>query len=445
LPISDAFYPRFARSGTIPQPIRFLQANTVVFYSFNARAKAPAPAGGPTLRSVPGRVLNGGASALTIARATGIVLACFLTAAGAEDSEALWRVDFRDVGNQGGVVEGRILVQALDGGILLETRAGELHNITPDRIESLEKRDATFHPLTSEELGDQLKRELGEDFEVLITDHYVICSDTGEEYVKWCGRLLERLYAAFTKYWTRAKLDVHDAESPLPVICFAHRDDYQGFAEAEAGPEVAEAPAWYSITRNQIVIYDLTGGPTTSQRQTSADIVRRLGETPFNIATVVHEATHQLAYNCGLHVRQADTPLWFAEGLAMFFEPLDLKSRTGWQGIGKPNPFRTGRFREYITKRRSERSLDTLILNDDRFLEPDSTGDAYAEAWALTWFLLREHREGFVNYVRRIAAKRILVAVTPQDRLQDFRESFGKTPNELEREFLRYVIRRTHK
>ena len=36
--------------------------------------------------------------------------------------------------------------------------------------------------------------------------------------------------------------------------------------------------------------------------------------------TIIHEATHQTAYNVGVHARFADQPRWLVEGLAMMFE-----------------------------------------------------------------------------------------------------------------------------
>ena len=52
---------------------------------------------------------------------------------------------------------------------------------------------------------------------------------------------------------------------------------------------------------------------------------------PGVTVTVIHEATHQIAFNCGLHTRYADNPLWLTEGMALYFETPDLRSRSGWR------------------------------------------------------------------------------------------------------------------
>ena len=45
------------------------------------------------------------------------------------------------------------------------------------------------------------------------------------------------------------------------------------------------------------------------------------------MATIVHEATHQIAFNCGMQQRYADIPLWLCEGMAVYFEAPDLASK----------------------------------------------------------------------------------------------------------------------
>lgn len=62
---------------------------------------------------------------------------------------------------------------------------------------------------------------------------------------------------------------------------------------------------YYSITSNRMVLYD-----------------RPLTEAAWfsNSTVIMHEATHQLAFNVGIHQRLSQTPLWVAEGLASLFE-----------------------------------------------------------------------------------------------------------------------------
>src|SRR5207253_9543744 len=98
-------------------------------------------------------------------------------------------------------------------------------------------------------------------------------------------------------------------------------------------------------------------GPANSP----AEINERLSAVPYNIATVIHEATHQIAFNSGMHTRYADNPLWLAEGMAMYFETPDLSSKSGWKTAGAVNDLRLGQFQEFAAQRRARDSLATLI------------------------------------------------------------------------------------
>ena len=130
------------------------------------------------------------------------------------------------------------------------------------------------------------------------------------------------------------------------------------------------------------------------------------------VATIVHEATHQLAFNCGLQNRYADIPVWLSEGMAIYFETPDLQSSTGWRTIGSVNRVRLQGFREYLPRRKSE-SLKTLLMDDDRMRDPRTALDAYAEAWALNYFLIRQRPKQYVEYLKILEQKPPLAHLRP--------------------------------
>jgi hypothetical protein len=181
-----------------------------------------------------------------------------------------------------------------------------------------------------------------------------------------------------------------------------------------------------------MVMYDLTAGA-------QGDIAGILAAAPFNIATVIHEATHQIAFNSGMHTRYADNPLWLVEGMAMYFETPDLTSKSGWKTAGAVNDLRLGQFEEFAAGRRKPDSLATLVSSDGRFTDADQMADAYAEAWALSHFLIRAKKEAYVKYLTTLAAKPRLVWNTPEERLKEFRAAFGDDLGQLNNEMLRHL------
>ena len=51
----------------------------------------------------------------------------------------------------------------------------------------------------------------------------------------------------------------------------------------------------------------------------------------------------------------------------------------------------------------------------------DQMGDAYAEAWALSHYLIQRKKEAYVKYLGTLAAKPRLVTDSPQERIAEFR------------------------
>jgi hypothetical protein len=366
----------------------------------------------------------------------------FCAAADADaDNVPQVRVTFTDDDRQSQTVDGRIVVTAQDGGILLLGRDGRLWNITPDKLQKQEAAGKNFKPMSANELVPHLKQEFGEEFEVVTTRHYIICTNASPAYARWCGAMFERLMGAFRTHWRTRKLDLHDPKLPLVAIVFADAKQFAKFATKDAGPAIAGAKGYYSIRTNRMVLYDLTADGKSKPATTPAAVNRKLAASPFNVATVVHEATHQIAFNCGMHTRYADNPLWLSEGMAMYFETPDLSSRSGWRTVGKVNVARLTRFHDYVQKRRKANALVSLLSSNSRFAASETAEDAYAESWALTFFLIKTRRKEYVDYLNRLSKKTALIWDKPDSKLKTFRASFGDDLELLDRRFLQYTGR----
>lgn len=363
-------------------------------------------------------------------------------AASPSESALLTRVTF--VPEESGpprVVEGRILTEAVDGGLLLEDRFGELFTITPEQRRGREVTGEPFTEATADELAAKLRSELGNRFHIVRTANYLIATDAGAGYAEWCGRTFERLQSGFLLYWKRDGLDIERPTRPLVAVVFSEPDEFARYATADAGPQYASVKGYFSARTNRIVLMDLTRSESGASATNVTEAQQRLQRSLFNVATVVHEATHQIAFNCGLQTRYADHPVWMSEGLAMYFEAPDLNSRTGWRTIGRVHEQRLGRFRESLRERRRPGDFERLLAGSDRFRDPDTSVDAYAESWALTYFLIRTRRDQYAEYLRIQSAKPPLIWQDETQRLNEFRSVFGEDLDQLEREFLAYIGR----
>ncbi|MGE0607415.1 MAG: DUF1570 domain-containing protein [Pirellulales bacterium] len=339
---------------------------------------------------------------------------------------------------------GELLEQAADGGLLVQGADGVLWSIQPDELVSHTSDDAQFVPLDSDELSRQLLAELPEGFEAYSTAHYVICHNTSQAYAQWCGALFERLYKSFTNYWTQRGLELHEPRFKLVAVVFADGESYQQHAAPVLGEAASQIIGYYHLQDNRMTMYDLTGVQSLrdkgDRRGSASEINRMLArpEAERTVATIIHEATHQIAFNCGLHSRTADIPLWLSEGIALYFETPDLKSSKGWRNIGAVNRVRLAGFRQYLPRRPAD-SLESLLADSTRLRDTRTANDAYSEAWALTYFLIRQRPKQFHEYLKLLAEKPALTVDEPETRLQDFRRIFGADLRSIDAEFLKHM------
>ena len=342
-------------------------------------------------------------------------------------------------------IDGRIVVKAQDGGLMVQTPDGMLWMVTAEEQVKVTSDDAPFVKLTGPELGKRLLEVLPDGFEVHTTANYVILHNTSKAYAQWCGALFEQLYKAFTNYWSRRDFDLQKPEFPLVAVVFADKQSYAQFAQPELGDATGAIIGYYSLLTNRMTMYDLTGLESMrrpgNQRNTTEQIHAMLTrpESERTVATIIHEATHQIALNCGLETRYADVPLWVSEGLAIYFETPDMKSLKGWSNIGGVNRVRLAGFRDYL-RRRPPDSLESLIVDDRRFRDTRTGSDAYAEAWALNFFLLRQKSKQYYDYTRLLAKKPPLVVDEPATRLSEFKTHFGDDLEKLDLEFRRFMM-----
>ena len=78
-----------------------------------------------------------------------------------------------------------------------------------------------------------------------------------------------------------------------------------------------------------------------------------------------------------------------------------------------------------------------MISTDARFNDADQAADAYAEAWALSFYLIRTKKEAYIKYLNALAAKPRLVFDTPEERLAEFKAAFGDDLKQIETEILK--------
>ena len=337
-----------------------------------------------------------------------------------DTAQAVETVTFRE-GDTKRIVSGKLLVEAQDGGVMIVTDAGRIWTIYPDMLVDRKSDEREFQPIDADAMEKRLRDELPNEFEVFRTGHYIIAYNSSENYARRVGALYEQLYRAFYAYWKNQGWKLNKPEYPLVSLVVKDREDFLKYADAEIGETAKSLIGYYHLGSNRMMTYNV---PNFER----------------NVATIIHEATHQLAYNSGMQSRFADNPFWVGEGLAMYFETPDRRNPKRWRGIGRVNRVNLARWKRYQPNRPDD-SLMTLLVNDTRFRNTATAEAAYAEAWALTYFLIKTQRKRYVEYLRKLSEAELSVVRTEQQRIKDFENAFAKTLSEIDTAFTNYMRR----
>jgi hypothetical protein len=312
---------------------------------------------------------------------------------------------------------GTVVLHDRETGWFLE-RDGRLTTLALAEVADYQ-RHGNYRPYSAIELREQLTREFGTGFTVSATGHYlVVAAQGGERY----GRLFEELYRQFVVSFAARGFKMTEPEFPLVAVVLPTQTAFLKYCESE---EVRPSPGlrgYYLPSSNRVALYD-----SVASGQSTTDGLDK---------TVIHEATHQVAFNTGVHSRIGVSPKWVVEGLATVFEQETVRrnDRVG-PVMSRVNEDRYRWFQRYRGTRPTKSLVDTV--QSDRLFQSQAL-DAYSEAWALMFFLLETRPADTVKYLRTLSARDPLKDYRPEDRLRDFQAAFGLDLSLLEAHLLRF-------
>lgn len=308
--------------------------------------------------------------------------------------------------------------------VVLLGRDGQLWQFHPGQAREFRKVSDRFQGYCASELRASLLRQLGKHYEVSGTGHYLVAHPAGMK-DQWADRF-ERLYRTFIRYFSVRGFSLQEPPFLLIAVVCKDREDF--LRQAAAGQIAAGRGllGYYSTQTNRIVLYDPTGTVPASERWQQAAM------------TVIHEATHQVAFNTGVHSRYSPPPMWVAEGLATMFE------RVG-AGQADPNGTRQARlhpgwyrrFQEDPAGQQRSQRLAELVASDGLFdSEPVW---AYAASWALSFYLAETQPRQYAEYLQRTARHPPFQPASAAQRIADFTAVFGEDWRMLDARLRRFL------
>lgn len=372
--------------------------------------------------------------------------------------------------------EGRILA-ADKFTCWLAQQDGQVRRLSLGEVSSFRNRPGDFKPFTASQLRQTLREDLESGngrktaIEIEVIGSHVVAASPGRAH-KYC-QLLDATSRAFNGYTGRRSLPVKRIEFPLAAIIFPSWEQFRIYAEADGVKPSSSLRGYYNPLTNRIALYDGTP-PSTALLAPGATAgpdylsVKRLEKpsqlaAPFHVEqsdatcpvsqvlgshfaalsgadltdTLVHEAIHQLAFNTGLHNRFGEEPRWLVEGFAMVLESeSNLQDNRSENAGDRVDLERYLTFQQSVSKR-SKGALASLIGSEEMFLT--NPLGAYAEAWALSFFLTETRSSRYADYLKRLARRDRLSAYSTADRIKDFQEAFGADVPSIDAQLVRYI------
>ena len=392
---------------------------------------------------------------------------------------------------------GKVVAKDADSCVLID-RYGVMSELPISGLKSFTVVSESFKPASTSAFMQKLLKEFPAGYEVKISAHYVVCGGQGR--TEAYAGLFEEIFRQIASFYSVRRFGTAEPEVPLVAIVFATQDEFREYCERDAMKWTDTLRGYYSPKSNRVALYDdpghlnsVTGmSPRSVETYDSAAtpgqwpsravsrhtqtrspvfstvVEWRLRESPLipesrlvvelpdqmcsshngaallnsitgeTANTIIHETTHQVGYNIGIHSRLGATPTWLIEGLATLLEAPGMRVR-GKSATGtKINSGRLEWFTGEYQSRRKPGDLARMAASDDMFR--NETLDAYSSAWAFTWFMTENPARArqFSSYLKTVTERDPLKQYTADERLSDFTAAFGDIAR-LEVELMRTI------
>ena len=300
--------------------------------------------------------------------------------------------------------------------VVLLRRDGRIAILPASSQSDFKHLDDKFVPMSRSTVRNRLVKEFGKKYQVSMTSNFIVVHPHGDS-KKWASPF-ETLYQRFRVYFTSRGVTVDKPKFPMVAVVLRTRGEFDRFLKSYHDYD-RDILGYYSPRSNRIITFDQSGGQSGS------------ASWLFNASTVIHEATHQTAFNTGVHTRYGPVPRWISEGLAMMFEAPGVNNSNFYSKRSKRiNRERLISLKYYYSKSKVDGNWMHLVANDNLFRSDPSR--AYAMSWGLTFYLAETNPRQYIKYLKNDASRGNFEAYGSKDRRKDFARFFGNDTKDLE-------------
>jgi hypothetical protein len=278
----------------------------------------------------------------------------------------------------------------------------------------------------------------------LTTPHVVLVYTSSDAEARRLAARLEAIWRWRVAYMEMLGLPLQLPPSKLEVFFFGTHKEFETYSVNSGGGRTGGGVlGYYSPNHNRSCFFDMKTWPPIERlaeplkdkktppatRQKLENTINRWVEFQ-NMAVVQHEIGHHIDFNIGIFPRDLRLewesydalPRWLVEGTTMMFE---LPPTRAGASFGTVNHARLNEFRQRFGQQKPTPAfLKTFVVNNGVFMS--GGGTYYPFAWALVYYLFREHRQGLAEYARIISERDPGEEVSYSQREKEFEDCFGK-------------------
>ena len=312
------------------------------------------------------------------------------------------QIDGRTVSGQGLAFNGNQLA--------LLRRDGHLQLIETSKNQ-LTRLDSSPRPFTLEELKSAFFKEYGQRYDVSTTDNFLVVHPWGSP--KTWAQPFETFHSRFVSYFKSKGFKLTEPEYPLIAMVLRSRNDFDRSLINEVQRHDSRIAGYYSRITNRITTFDPAG-----QLRESDDTWM------YSSWAIIHEATHQSAFNTGVHNRFAPPPTWLSEGIATMFEAKGVNDHKRFKKpVDRVNKRMLKQLRSHLNSPEFYNGMINLIANDKLFYT--HLDMAYGISWGLAFYLSETQPDQFFAFVANDAKRKNFASYSSEQRLRDFGKAFG--------------------
>jgi len=289
--------------------------------------------------------------------------------------------------------------------VVLLRRDGRITRLPATSLKDMDVVKDEFEPYERDEMIANLRAEFGAKYQVSPTQNFIVVHPPGSP-KKW-AQPFQDLYYRFGLFFKSRGVELTEPQTPLVAIVLRTRREYDRFIK-DYQPGMEYSAGYYSSRSNRIITYDHSDH----------------GDWLNSNDTIVHEATHQTAYNTGIHRRYASAPRWATEGLAQLFEAKGINNSSYYGQLAhRINKQSLRDLMELYRKDKVAGSLQQLVQSDSLFRT--DINKAYAVSWGASLFLSENYPKKYVAYLAHDGARKPFRTYSRTERAKDFAKFFG--------------------